>query len=93
MSVVPTRYLVELRDSGRPIGLFLHVHEDDVGNDAETWCGEVTRALRFSTKAGADEFIRGCIGFDAVAAPFPADELVRHVGHVFQGEVDDLVAS
>ena len=77
MSIVPTRWLIELRASQRPVGLYLHVHEDDAANGAETWCSEVTRALRFTTKSAADEFIRGCAGFDAVAAPFAAEELVR----------------
>ena len=92
MSVVPTRFLVELRDGGRPIGLYLHVHEDDAGNDDVVFSSEVTRALRFPTKARADDYIRSRVGFDAVAAPFPADELVRHVDQVSKGEVSDPAA-
>ena len=53
---------------------------------------EVTRALRFPTKARADDYIRSRVGFDAVAAPFLADELVRNVDQVSKGEVSDLAA-
>lgn len=95
MSAVPTRYVVELRSDGKPVGFYLHAfeREDEAGRDAGTcWHRDVTRALRFSTRRGADAFIRDEVQEDAVATPVAAADLVRGPHHLSEDEVDDLAA-
>ena len=93
MSLDPVRYVVELRTGGRPVGFYLHAfeREDEAGRDAGTlWHRDVTRALRFSTRAKADAFIFDEVAEDAVASPIAASELVRGPHPVSDDEVDDL---
>ena len=61
-------FLIELRDSGRPIGLYLHVCDEIATGDTEiVWSRDNAHALRFSTKRLADQHIQDELDFDAVA--------------------------
>ena len=95
MSVVPTRYVIELRNGSRPVGLYLHVYDAALGDDVDaesgtSWSRDPTLALRFSRKSAADAYIRDHVDLDAVSIPVRADELVRGPNHVSDDEVDDL---
>ena len=95
MSIAPTLWLVELRDSYKPVGLYLHAFEDDRRRDAGSrWLADPIGALRFKSKAAADTFIFDHVHEDAVAAPFAPAELVAGPDHISEVEIErDLATS